>query len=320
MTTSPPSLLSSLDVSAPDTPVLLAEDDPVFRHLVKTWLTRWSYSVTAVDNGTSAWELLHHGNADPILIFDGMMPGLDGIELCRKVRAQVSPQYRYIILLTANDDKRDIVAGLDAGADDYLTKPFHAEELRARIRAGHRIVNLQAALLKARDTLQFQAEHDELTALLNRGAIMGVLFKEMKRYERVGGSLGVLMIDIDHFKKVNDTHGHLIGDVVLREVSSRLVSALRVYDSVGRFGGEEFLAILPGCSPAALAAGAERLRSAIASAPVVSSDKSISVTISIGAASANSLQTSLPEELLRAADSRLYIAKANGRNRVQLTD
>jgi diguanylate cyclase (GGDEF)-like protein len=300
--------------------VLLADDDPIFRHLVKTWLTRWNYRVSTVDSGLAAWELLQREDPAEMLILDGMMPGLNGADLCRKVRNQPNSRYRYIILLTANDHQRDIVAGLDAGADDYLTKPFDAMELRARIRAGRRILDLQEALLKAQGDLRYQAEHDALTGLLNRGAIMSVLHKEVKRRERTGGQLGVLMADVDHFKQVNDAYGHLAGDTVLREVGQRLTDALRFYDSVGRYGGEEFLAILPGCNPADLAASAERLRFIVARDPVLCHAGPISVTLSLGGACAAQPEIDESELLLRRADSRLYKAKTNGRNRVELTD
>ncbi len=300
--------------------VLLADDDPIFRHLVKTWLTRWNYEVNTVDSGLAAWELLQREDPAELLIFDGMMPGLNGDELCRKVRSQPNSRYRYIILLTANDHQKDIVAGLDAGADDYLTKPFDAMELRARIRAGRRILDLQEALLRAQGDLRYQAEHDALTGLLNRGAILSILHKEVKRRERTGEQLGVLMADVDHFKRVNDTYGHLAGDAVLREVGQRLTDALRFYDSVGRYGGEEFLAILPGCNPADLAASAERLRLIVARDPVLCHAGSVLVTLSIGGANASQPETDESDLLLRQADSRLYKAKANGRNRIELAD
>lgn len=321
MNSSPVELFST----APSKPcagkVLVADDDPVFRHLIKTWLTRWDYTVIAVDSGTAAWELLQRENPADLLIFDGMMPGLSGIELCQKVRSQQNTNYHYILLLTANDNKSDIIAGLDAGADDYLVKPFDAGELRARVLAGCRILDLQEALLKAQGDLRFQAEHDTLTGLLNRGAIMSVLHKELKRRERTGEQqLGVLMADIDHFKNINDTYGHLTGDIVLCEVAARLTAGVRFYDSVGRYGGEEFLAILPGCDPKDLAASAERLRSIVSDRPILCDAGPISITISVGGASASEAKTNEPDFLLRQADSRLYKAKANGRNRVELTN
>jgi len=299
--------------------VLIAEDDPIFRRILQSWFKRWDYSVTAVDNGLDAWKVLQREDAPKLAILDWMMPGMDGIELCRKIRSLEHGPYRYVLLLTAKDDKQDVVAGLEAGADDYLTKPFDVDELRARVRAGKRILDLQAALIKAHGALQFEAAHDPLTQLWNRGAIMGFLKGELERTRRSNGSLGLIMADIDHFKKINDTYGHLIGDTVLKEASSRLNATLRSYDSVGRYGGEEFLIIVPGCDALNLMVTAERLRHCIADHPVDTDAGPIPVTLSLGVVAVEvSAQESIDgEALLRAADQALYMAKAGGRNRVE---
>jgi len=298
--------------------VLIAEDDPIFRHILENWLEKWHYQVTATGNGCDAWDALQTPEAPQMVILDWMMPGMDGIEVCHKIRSQGRGPYRYVLLLTARDEREDVVTGLDAGADDYLTKPFDAEELRARVRAGRRILELQQALLQARDALQFEAAHDPLTVLWNRRAILGFLEREIERQQRNGIPLAVMMADVDHFKRVNDTHGHLVGDEVLREVTRRLTSSLRSYDLVGRYGGEEFLIILPGCNPADLAVSAERLRSAIADCPFETSAGSIPVTLSLGCVSTpeNSEVFEDCESLVRQADTALYAAKAGGRNRV----
>lgn len=300
--------------------VLIAEDDPIFRRILETWFKRWDYRVTAVANGMDAWELLQKQDAPELAILDWMMPGMDGIELCRRIRGIHNGPYRYVILLTAKDDKQDVVAGLEAGADDYLTKPFDVDELRARVRAGKRILDLQAALIHAKDELQFAAAHDLLTGLWNRGAIIDLLKREIARRERTGELLGVIMADIDYFKKINDTHGHLVGDKVLQEVTRRLALAVRPYDAVGRYGGEEFLIIFPGCSSLNLVAGAERLRHCVADLPIETSAGPLPVTLSLGLASAERIGTeSIECEIfLRDADAALYAAKDRGRNRVEI--
>jgi diguanylate cyclase (GGDEF)-like protein len=299
--------------------VLIAEDDPLSRRILESWFKKWDYRVTAVENGLAAWEVLQKEDAPQLVILDWMMPGMDGIELCRRIRSLDQAVYRYVLLLTAKDDKQDVVAGLEAGADDYLTKPFDVDELRARVRAGKRILDLQAALIRAQGALQFEAAHDRLTGIWNRGAILDLLIGETERSRRSNGSLGVIMVDVDFFKQVNDTHGHLVGDAVLREVGRRLATTLRSYDSVGRYGGEEFLIIVPGCDALNLVVTAERLRCRIADQPIETSAGPVPVTVSLGLVSAQSNESRLidPEALLHDADAALYTAKARGRNRVE---
>jgi len=299
--------------------VLIAEDDPIFRRILESWFKRWDYRVTAVENGLDAWEILQRDDAPQLAILDWMMPGMDGIELCRKIRRRDQGSYLYALLLTAKDNKQDVIAGLEAGADDYLTKPFDVDELRARVWAGRRILDLQAALILAHTDLQFAAAHDALTGLWNRGAILDLLKREVSRRQRSGDPLGVIMADIDYFKKINDTHGHLVGDAVLREVTRRLAVGVRPYDAVGRYGGEEFLIVFPGCGAANLIAGAERLRRCIADQPVETSVGQVPVTLSLGLASVEQDQkeTLDCEAFLRVADEALYAAKAGGRNRVE---
>jgi len=299
--------------------VLIAEDDPMFRRMLQSWFKRWDYDVTAVENGGDAWEVLQKQDGPELAVLDWMMPGIDGIDLCRRIRSSNPGPYRYLILLTAKDEKHDVVMGLEAGADDYLTKPFDVDELRARVRAGKRILDLQSALLQAQDELQFAAAHDRLTGLWNRGAMMDLLKIEVSRRQRTRDSLGVVMADIDHFKKINDTHGHLIGDAVLQEVARRLVPGVRPYDAIGRYGGEEFLILFPGCNLPSLVALAERLRLCIADRPIETIVGPISVTMSLGLACGEQFEkgASECETILRYADEALYSAKARGRNRVE---
>ncbi len=300
--------------------VLVAEDDPIFRHLLDTWLDRWHYRVTAVDNGMDAWNVLQQANAPQLAILDWMMPGMDGVELCRRIRGSPHGLYRYVLLLTAKHEKQDIIAGLEAGADDYLTKPFDINELRARVRSGKRILELQEALLRTQEALEFEAAHDPLTGLWNRGAILDLLHREVQRHQRTGSLLSVLMADLDHFKQVNDSYGHLTGDAVLKEVADRLTGSVRSYDFIGRYGGEEFLILIPGCASPDLLHGAERVRHCIADRPIDTPGGLISCTMSIGVASAPMAHpgTSQFESLLLAADAALYAAKEKGRNRVEI--
>jgi two-component system cell cycle response regulator len=300
--------------------VLIAEDDPIFRRVLQSWLQKWNYRVTAVENGLDAWNALQADNDAPqMVILDWMMPSLDGVEVCRRIRSRKQGPYRYVLLLTAKDARQDVVAGLDAGADDYLTKPFDIHELRARMQAGRRILELQEALIQAQESLQFEAAHDRLTGLWNRGAILDWLQKELQRRQRSGDALGVIMADVDHFKKINDTYGHLVGDAVLQEVGKRLAAGVRSYDYVGRYGGEEFLVVVPGCDAAGLVLSAERLRHGMAAEPIDTSAGPIPVTLSLGLASVSPGKNHSVEQqhLLHAADAALYRAKTKGRNRAE---
>jgi diguanylate cyclase (GGDEF)-like protein len=286
--------------------VLAAEDNPVFQSMLRTLLRKWGYDAVIAQDGNEAWRILESADPPRLAVLDWMMPGLDGVEICRRVRTGNREPYVYILLLTARTDSQDLVEGMDAGADDYLTKPFNAQELRVRIRAGHRILDLQ-------DALRHQATHDGLTGFLNRNSILEKLQEEMARNRREARPLSLLMVDLDRFKSVNDTHGHLAGDAVLREAAARMSKAARVYDSLGRYGGEEFLVILPGCDLPSAAAQAERLRQAIERSPFPGSNQPLPITCSIGVASAAGFDA---ESLIHHADEALYEAKAGGRNQV----
>ena len=297
--------------------VLAAEDNPIFQSMLRNLLVKWGYEVVSAQDGNEAWSILQAEDPPRLAILDWMMPGMDGVEVCRRLRAAEREPYIYALLLTARTDSLDLVEGMDAGADDYLKKPFNALELRARLRAGHRIVDLQAQLLLAREALREQATHDGLTGLLNRSAILEILGKELVRSGREGQPLSVLMIDLDHFKQINDQYGHLVGDAVLRESSARVRSAVRRYDSVGRYGGEEFLVVLPGCDGDAAKLRAERLRIAMVNQLFTIAARTIPVTCSIGCTTFTGAEDA--ESLIRAADTALYTAKHRGRNRIDST-
>jgi diguanylate cyclase (GGDEF)-like protein len=221
-------------------------------------------------------------------------------------------------LLTSKDAKADLVEALDSGADDYLTKPFNISELKARLAVGRRILTLQNELLRKEQELSFQAQHDSLTGLWNRGAIMTFMEREIARSRRCGSQIGVLMLDIDHFKQINDTYGHTTGDKVLVDVGQRLTSGIRTYDWVGRYGGEEFLVLLSDCNTETVKLCAERIREIVADEPVTASGKPLKVTVSVGAALCPNEDSTTCQEFLQLADKALYRAKQNGRNRVEL--
>ncbi len=296
--------------------VLIAEDEPASRRLLQATLERWGYDVCVACDGEAAWRALEAEGGARLTILDGQMPGLDGVEVCRRARTLPADRYVYIILLTARGGKEEVAHGLDSGADDYLRKPFEPVELRARLRVGSRTLALHAELIAARETLRAQATRDTLTGMLNRGAVLDVLGREIDRSARQGTPLGLLLADVDHFKRVNDTFGHAAGDAVLREVARRLGDVVRPYDRLGRLGGEEFLLVLPDCDAAETVRLGERLCVRLAAEPVDFAGGSVAVTASIGAAAREPDAPVGAEALLQAADAAMYRAKRAGRNRV----
>lgn len=299
-------------------PVLVAEDDPVTRRVVESFLSKWGYEVEAVGDGAEAWRILESDDTPRLAVLDWMLPGLEGVDICRKVRRSTSRPYVYILLLTAVSQKQDLLTALDAGADDYLVKPFDAAELRARLHVGRRILSAQDELIAAREALRFQATHDSLTGLWNHAEVLDILDRELDRSVRSGQPTAVLMVDIDHFKHVNDRYGHLSGDAVLREVSRRLLSCVRPYDSVGRYGGEEFLIVVPSISRAAAGVLARRIQLRVSELPVETPRGPVDVTASLGVANGSPTDRAAPAALLRAADIALYRAKQAGRNRTEI--
>ena len=298
--------------------VLVAEDNPVFQTMLRNLLVRWDYEVILAGNGMEAWEHLQANDGPRLAILDWMMPGMDGVEVCRRVRAVGKEPYTYLLLLTAKTESGDLVEGMEAGADDYITKPFDAHELRVRLRAGRRILDLQEELVLAREALRREATHDGLTGVWNRTAIMEILGRELARGNREMSPVAVMLADLDHFKQINDGHGHMAGDEVLREAAHRMQAGLRRYDSIGRYGGEEFLIVLPGCDAAGAAAQAERMRNAFDSREFRFDGKPIRATCSIGVSWTDLADVAQTELLIRCADEALYLAKHRGRNRVHL--
>jgi len=298
--------------------ILIAEDDPVSQRMLQSFLVKWDYDVVAVSTGTEALKILNMPDAPPLALLDWMMPGMEGPEICRELRRDPARPYTYVLLLTGRSQKEDLLKGLEAGVDDYLTKPFDAQELRARLLVGQRILDLQHHLLTATDELRFRASHDMLTGVANRAAVLEAVNREHARQLRDGGAFGIILADIDHFKAVNDTYGHLAGDAVLKEAADRMSSSVRTYDTVGRYGGEEFLIVVPNADASGTTAVAERIRIGISERPIITDAGPVSITASLGlAVSTLDAET---RELLRSADEALYSAKAHGRNRVEPFD
>jgi two-component system, cell cycle response regulator len=298
------------------TRILIADDDPVSCQLLGAYLRRRDYNVIAVADGIEAQRILQGEDAPNLAILDWMMPGLDGIDVIKQLRSTKQEPYTYILLLTAKGEKQDILQGLDAGADDYLTKPFDAQQLAARLRVGSRILDLQQRLVLALQTSEFRATHDFLTGLYNRGAILDLLRRESSRCTREGLNLSLLIVDADHFKQINDTYGHAVGDEVLKQLSQRMKQTLRTYDLLARYGGEEFLIIASNCDSGTAMAIGERLRNSVATEPLHVGQSKISATLSIGVTSVRGEAPNIGS-LLRSADGALYLAKNRGRNRVE---
>ena len=281
--------------------------------MLRTALSHWGYEVVLAEHGAQAWEILAQADPPPIAILDWVMPHLTGPEVCQKVREKRSEPYTYILLLTSKNTKGETVEGLEAGADDYIVKPFDQHELQVRLRVGKRIVDLQMDLLEAREELRDRANKDLLTMLPNRSAIAVTLDYELARCHRDHRTAGVILLDIDHFKRINDTHGHFAGDAVLRESALRLRGSMRTYDQVGRYGGEEFLVVLPNCDLEQATHQAERMRQRLIATPMVVDGQEISVSASFGVTVSDGTDRG-PEVFVRVADEALYRAKAGGRN------
>jgi two-component system cell cycle response regulator len=299
--------------------ILIADDDPLSRRLLEKTLLQAGYDVLAVPNGMAAAEQLCKQDGPRLALLDWEMPELDGPAVCREVRKKKDQGYVYMILLTSKGLKTDIVTGLGSGADDYLTKPFDSGELKARLRTGQRILHLEGRLVEARENMRFKATHDALTSLFNRGVIMELLGREISRSRSERIPTAILLCDVDHFKSINDTHGHLIGDEVLQEAARRLLLSVRSYDYVGRYGGEEFLIILNNCDPVSAPRRAEEIRRSLSDTPVHTSIGPLLVTMSMGVHQTANWGVQSVEELLHQVDGAMYAAKTAGRNRISFT-
>lgn len=301
--------------------ILVADDDPVSLRMMQRTLQNSGYEVITAENGRRAADELSKADGPRLALMDWMMPELDGPGVCREVRARNDSSYVYILLLTSKQTSDDVVHGLEAGADDYLTKPCHPAELKARLHTGRRVLQLEDKLVEAREEMRFKATHDALTLLWDRGGIFALLRSELSRSARDQTPVSVMLCDIDHFKQINDVHGHPVGDEVLQQVATRLQDTVRPYDCVGRYGGEEFLIVLGGCSAANLKHRAEQVRAGICQDPFMTKSGPINVSISVGAITIEDWDKAAPiDPFLKEADTALYKAKADGRNRVVYAD
>jgi two-component system cell cycle response regulator len=289
--------------------VLIAEDNLISCRALEKNLQDWGYKVLVTKNGEEAWKIIKNGGIR-LAILDWSMPKMDGLELCHKIRNEYQPKeekYIYIILLTGRDLEEDIITGLSAGADDYITKPFSYMELKVRIQNGERIIALQDIVLQKANT-------DSLTQLWNRKKILELLEEELNRNFRDNKPVGVIMIDIDNFKTINDTYGHLIGDKIIIEVASRLKKNVRSYDKIGRYGGDEMLLVLPALSRKDAKNIAERLRESVCAEKIQTEAGALNTTISLGVSVSDNASRPSTKKIIEESDLALYIAKAKGRN------
>lgn len=294
--------------------VLIAEDDLISRMMLSSVIEKWGYEPIIVDNGESALEILT-GVSPPLLaILDWVMPGIDGIDVVRTLREKKEEVPTYVIMLTTRSEKEDVIAGLEAGADDYIRKPFDVDELWARIRVGLRTATLQKDLMETQKALEYEAIHDPLTGCLNRRGILERLSEEIERSQRTGEQFCVAMCDLDHFKKINDTYGHQTGDDVLKCFVQIIRSQLRLYDQIGRLGGEEFLIIIPNITESYAENTLERLNKTIQDTEMVTCTGKIKITVSIGGIILN--EKIDMDTIIKHVDKALYIAKERGRNQI----
>lgn len=297
--------------------VLIAEDDRASNLLLKNLLFRWGFDIVTTFNGADAWRILQEEDAPQIAVLDWMMPGMDGLEVCRRVREREKngDRYLFIIILTARSDKEDIVTGIDTGADDYIAKPFDKEELRARLRTGQRVVELQTALRVANKKLLIMSRLDPLTGALNRTAILGELDLALYRASRERKPLGIFLVDIDKLKEMNGRFGRGAGEKILQDSVRRISACLRRSDFIGRSGGDEFLAILPGADPEMAMAVCRRVQNAITEKAFIFNDETIPVTVSQCLAIWDGKAGN--EEFIASVERIVAETEAHGPNRIE---
>lgn len=302
-------------------PILIVEDNAVSQALLNKMLTKVGHPVLLAQNGTEALKILRDKRI-PIVITDWQMPQMDGLMLCKAIREKKTKGYVYVVLITAMSSKEDIITGLEAGADDYLTKPVNFTELTARLNAGIRILELERNLVKYTQKIKKLSIIDSLTKCYNRAYMIKSLNKEITRAKRYKHKLSLIFCDIDHFKYINDTYGHHTGDFVLKEVAKTIQSTIRKeIDILSRYGGEEFLIVLPETSPKEAFCLAERIRNKIAETHIETKNVTVKVSASFGVMGFDNYKNTnniTSNEMIKIADIKLYESKSLGRNRVSI--
>lgn len=299
--------------------ILIAEDDTPTRMMLQSLLTKWRYTVTVARDGDEALRILSEPGHPHLVILDWMMPGIKGPEIVRRLREKENSNPHYIIIMTSAHNEHTVIQALAAGADDFIGKPFNSYELRARVAVGRRVKCLQQTLMdklhkleKATETISRLARTDELTGLHNRRSFSEIFALASNAAQRHNHPLALISIDLDHFKTVNDTFGHSAGDLVLKEFAALMQKMVRGEDIAVRWGGEEFIILLPHADCDAAAALAERIRAAFEHNP----DRAVPVVVTASFGVAQLRDGEQEEALIRRADAALYDAKHEGRNRV----
>jgi len=296
--------------------ILVADDDPVSRRLLEILLNKWGFDVTVATDGHEAWRELQNPASPRIAILDWMMPGMDGVQVCHKIREDKTRAPMYVLLLTAKQATEDANGRYESVADDYLAKPYAAHELKARLRSARRILELEDQIEAARKNMKIETTHDPLTGLWNRSSILEILHREIHRARRQSSPLAVFTIDIDQLRQINRQHGHLAGDAVMREAARRVRNSVRIYDSVGRYSGGQLVVVSPACDHSEAMSQALRLQSTICQEAFKTFKGDFPVTISLGiAVGCNDHHA---HEFISSAEASLAKAKKAGPNRVEL--
>jgi len=304
--------------------ILVAQADILARGMLESVLTRWGYDVILAENGVEAIARLKEQGGPSVAILERELPGPGGLEICKEIRATSGLPYIYLLLVTGEGREQEVMEGLQAGADDFLSSPLSADELMIRLRVAKRILELQGELHRAQAAISYQTTHDPLTGLANRAEVINTLRREMSRVRREGGHIGLILAGLDGLKAINDSHGHAAGDAVLRETARRIRSVVRPYDTVGRYTGEEFLVVAPGCDSKTALTQADRLRATVAQTSMDLSEwgkftspreSKLPVTISLSVAAGDHVTE--PEAFLRGVEAALRRAKQAGPNRVE---